>query len=66
MNVCKTVDNCSRAAPPDWLLSPDKPPVFDRGYTGDRNDAATERAYRKARQARFEHGQTPFIRRRYR
>ena len=31
----------------------------DCNYTQDRNDAATERAFRLARQARFEHGETP-------
>lgn len=35
----------------------------DNSYTGDMDGIATERAYRLARQARFEHGQAPGIRR---
>ena len=35
----------------------------DSSYTGDMDPRATEMAYRLARQARFEHGQTPYIRR---
>ena len=35
----------------------------DSSYLCDMNRAATERAYRLARQARFEHGETPRIRR---
>ena len=35
----------------------------DSSYTGDMNKGATERAYRLARQARFEYGETPRIRR---
>lgn len=35
----------------------------DSSYTGYMDPLATERAYRVARQARFEHGQTPYIRR---
>lgn len=31
----------------------------DMNYTDDRDDAATVRAFRLARQARFEHGETP-------
>ena len=31
----------------------------DRNYTYDRDDTATLRAYKLARQARFEHGETP-------
>ena len=34
----------------------------DGNYTCERNDAATERAFRIARQARFEHGETPCVR----
>ena len=35
----------------------------DSSYTGDMNKGATERAYRLARQARFEYGETPRVRR---
>ena len=35
----------------------------DGSYTYDRDDRATERAFRIARQARFEHGEQPQIRR---
>lgn len=35
----------------------------DSGYTFDRDDKATLRAFRAARQARFEHGESPRIRR---
>jgi len=35
----------------------------DGSYTADRDDAATVRAFRIARQARFEHGETPAFRR---
>lgn len=35
----------------------------DSSYLWSMNEAATERAYRLARQARFEHGETPKIRR---
>jgi len=35
----------------------------DGGYTENRNDAATLRAFDIARQARFEHGQSPCVRR---
>ena len=34
----------------------------DSGYTGYMNTGATERAYRLARQARFEYGETPRVR----
>ena len=34
----------------------------DSGYTGYMNKGATERAYRLARQARFEYGETPRVR----
>ena len=34
----------------------------DSSYTGDMNKGATERAYRLARQARFEYGETPRVR----
>lgn len=34
----------------------------DGTYTRERNDIATERAFRIARQARFEHGETPRMR----
>lgn len=34
----------------------------DSSYTGDMNKGATERAYRIARQARFEYGETPCVR----
>ena len=35
----------------------------DSSYTCDMDPIATERAYRRARQARFEYGEKPFIRR---
>lgn len=35
----------------------------DSSYTWSMDERATERAYRRARQARFEHGETPRIRR---
>ncbi|MBQ8697839.1 MAG: hypothetical protein IJ521_02420 [Schwartzia sp.] len=35
----------------------------DSGYTGNRDDNATLRAFRLARQARFEHGERPYVRR---
>lgn len=35
----------------------------DRNYTYDRDDAATLRAFKLARQARFEHGERPEVRR---
>ena len=35
----------------------------DNNYTWDRDDRATERAFRIARQARFEHGEHPQVRR---
>jgi hypothetical protein len=35
----------------------------DSSYTGDMDPVKTERAYRLARQARFEHGQRPKLRR---
>lgn len=35
----------------------------DSNYTFDRDDAATLRAFKRARQARFEHGEKPRIRR---
>ena len=35
----------------------------DRSYTCDRNDEATLRAFKLARQARFEHGEQPGVRR---
>ncbi len=38
----------------------------DCSYTWERNDTATERAFRIARQARFEHGETPRVRRTWR
>ena len=38
----------------------------DSSYVCDMNPFATERAYRKARQARFEYGETPRVRRRWR
>ena len=34
----------------------------DSNYTCDMNKGATERAYRLARQARFEYGETPRVR----
>jgi len=37
----------------------------DSTYLDDMNKQATERAFRMARQARFEHGETPRVRRRY-
>ena len=38
----------------------------DSSYVCDMNPCATERAYRKARQARFEYGETPRVRRGWR
>lgn len=38
----------------------------DSSYVCDMNPYATERAYRMARQARFEYGETPRVRRRWR
>ena len=35
----------------------------DSGYTGHMDRTATENAYHLARQARFEHGETPRLRR---
>lgn len=35
----------------------------DSSYIWSMNSSATERAYRTARQARFEHGETPKVRR---
>ena len=35
----------------------------DSSYTGDMDSVRTERAYRLARQARFEHGERPYVRR---
>lgn len=38
----------------------------DNSYTWERNDTATERAFRVARRARFEHGEMPNVRRGWR
>ncbi|MCC8044328.1 MAG: hypothetical protein LIP12_02370 [Clostridiales bacterium] len=37
----------------------------DSSYLCERNDEATLSAFKSARQARFEHGETPYTRRRY-